>query len=735
MAELSEKISSLAARCLASWLPFSETFWWDDPARPDLGCFGTGYNNWGVQTNQKYLGALAVLAADSSLPLPRDFPRERAFDRALRALRYSLASHLTGDHRCSDGTSWGHHWISPLGVERMMHGVDMLMPMLPPADRDAVNRLIADEADYQLGVETVAGLWGDAHRNKPESNIWNGAVCARAALYNPAHLHASSWLEKAHDFFINGISVPADARDASPAAGRTVADRHVGANFFSSYALDHHAYLNVGYMVICLSNVAMLHYAYRLRGQDPPGTLYHHARDLWNFVRRLVFRDGRLIRIGGDTRIRYCYCQDYLAPVLLFAADCFKDEFAAALLLAAVELVRLEQSSNPDGGFLSGRLAHVRDDSLYYYTRLESDRAVVLSMLLAWLKHVDISDSPLDSFEASVAGGWEDLRHGAAFHRSPGRVVSWSWRSAEPPQGLCLPPSDGSMAEWMQNLAGDISAAGASGKRTVLSQSVLSFQGGFLAFGQVLDSGGIDIPEGWHADSAARHHIVFAALPDGRTAVRLERAVLDPRRVFLRRWAGVKLEIPNDIFNGGSRCCRAAGGEFVLPSHRGERQVVTLDSTWVNVDDSIGLVGLYGADTWSILRRGCPVGGYAYGNILTDAFCWGLDLEPRDLAGPAVLFDNACVVLSSVDASLTARLASQSFAERVACDSVDCRAVRVLGADGRSYLLVACFGASTSTPFAAFPEGPWVDIVSGAPAATPPALEPAQAMLFASGET
>ena len=46
---------------LARWAAFAENCWYPIPDRPDLGCFGTGYNSWGVQTNQKYLAALAVL--------------------------------------------------------------------------------------------------------------------------------------------------------------------------------------------------------------------------------------------------------------------------------------------------------------------------------------------------------------------------------------------------------------------------------------------------------------------------------------------------------------------------------------------------------------------------------------------------------------------------------------------------------------------------------------------------
>lgn len=94
------------------------------PGRPHLGCYGTGYNNWGVQTNQKYLSALAVLSelGEQVDSIPASL-RTQARERALAALRFSLRSHRSGDLRCTDGTQWGHTWISALGIERIwLHG-------------------------------------------------------------------------------------------------------------------------------------------------------------------------------------------------------------------------------------------------------------------------------------------------------------------------------------------------------------------------------------------------------------------------------------------------------------------------------------------------------------------------------------------------------------------------------------------------------------------------------------
>ncbi|MDH7569278.1 MAG: hypothetical protein QHJ73_06800, partial [Armatimonadota bacterium] len=590
-------------RVLERWPRFAERWWWTDPRRPDLGCFGTGYNSWGVQTNQKFIGAYAILAAAPGLDEQAvGCSREALLDRAVRALRYSLATHHSGDHRCSDGTSWGHTWISALGIERMMHGVEAIWEHLTEADRDGVRRLVASEADAQLKVTVKATPWASQGGNMPESNIWNGAILARACLLNPGDRRAADWMEKAHAFLMNGISVPNDAADERLVAGRRVRDWHIGANFFPHYALDHHGYLNVGYMVICLSNIAMLHFSCVLGGVPAPESLYHHAEDLWRVVKRFVFADGRLMRIGGDSRQRYCYCQDYLLPALLFAADYLKDPHAPQLEAGALQLIRQEQDENPDGGFLSTRLASLRSLSPYYYTRLESDKAVVLSMNAYWRRMREVRTAPpAQSLEGAVAGSWEEPEHGAMLHRSPRRAASWSWRAREAPQGLCLPPQSGHLAEWCENLGGRVRLLGAEGARVVERHAQRSFPGGFLTTGTMVDSPRAVLPEGWVATEKARHHLAAAALPDDRTMLVLEYCQIEPR-TYLAEVKGLKLNVPNDLFNGYLRTYRSAVGDLCIRGDAPER-VIDL-GRWVCVEDAVGVVGLYGADALSLYQAG-----------------------------------------------------------------------------------------------------------------------------------
>jgi hypothetical protein len=488
-----------ALRLLTGWADAAEAYWNDMDADGTLGCYGTGYQHWGVQSLFNYAGAMATLAAQESTAR-----KSRWQARSLAALRYALSTHVTGTRDGADGKRWGNSWISMLGIERAMHGLKYLMDDLSPADQEATRRMLVSEADWLLHPSrgkssgVCAGLWANEGHNNPESNIWAGCLLWRVASLFPAAANAAAWREQAHRFLINGISVEADAKDMSRVADAPVAAWHTGANFFPNYALDHHGYLNVGYMVICVSNAAMLHLDLKHAAARPPESLYHHQADLWRVLRRFIFGDGRLARIGGDSRVRYAYCQEYLLPSLLFAADYLRDPHALAL--AEGQLTLMEADAAGGGGlFYAQRLARMRQDNPHYYTRLESDRACVLAMLLNYLPLVDAPPQPENTFETSVAGIWVEPAHAAAMHRSPSRLASFSWRAHGLAEALCLPPEDGSLAEWSLNLSPVVRCLGDDGSgrhRRLLAQDIQSFDGGFVTCGSIMEGVDVAIDEG-----------------------------------------------------------------------------------------------------------------------------------------------------------------------------------------------------------------------------------------------
>ncbi len=688
-----------ATALLARWAPAVERFWHPGTDDGDLGCYGPGYIHWGVQSNWNYAAALATLAQQSGVADCAHWE-----GRALAALRFALRTHITGDRRGNDGRSWGHSWISMLGIERGMHGVAVLDPLLTDDDCSALRRVLISEAnwllqDAQRGDHTgvFAGLWNTEGNNVPESNIWWGALLWRAAQRYPDAPEAEAWQARAHAYFINGISVPQDAYDETPIAGKTVAQWHAGANFFPNFALDHHGYLNVGYMAICMSNAALLHFDMQRAGLPTPDSLLHHQADLWKVLRRMVFGNGRLARIGGDSRVRYAYCQEYLLPALLFAADVLGDGHALTLAEQQLKGIAEELDASSDDTFYGARMGHMCDANPHYFTRLESDRACALSMLINYLPLVTVPAAPERSFEAEVAGSWTEIEHGAALHRASARLASFAWRARGLTQALCLPPSDVraiSSAEWDRNLAPVVRFLGDadddSGRhRRLLRTSLQTFPGGFATGGAVMEGVDVRIDEGAHCTDQAVTHLAFAALPDGRTCVGLQWVVAAEDRVgYLVSLKGLHLNVANDLFNAFCRTIYTADTTRTLLSPPSQAEVIVLESRWLNVDGVLGLALLYGAECFAIDRAANRRGG-RYGSLWVDEVCSSVELGPRPTHPGEILVDVGFAVLSGVTVAATAAFEGGGLS----FDVPRVRGAWVVGSDGARYAVVANFGA------------------------------------------
>ena len=686
---------------LTHWADAAEAHWCPvDDGR--LGVYGTGYNTWGVQTNQKYMAAMALLASTG---------HERAAERALAALRYSLATHVSGSRVRMDGSRWGHTWISSLGVERMMFGVYLLEPFMTDDDRRAMDRVLASEADWLLRhYDVAANLWNAMGNNRPESNLWNGCVLWRAAEHCADHPHAEMWREKARCFLVNAVSVPADI-GTEP--------RNVGAaNFFPNYALDHHGYMNVGYMVICASNAAMLHFDMKARAYARPAELDHHEAELWETIRRMLFADGRLARLGGDSRVRYAYCQDYLLPAILYAGDHLGDGHAGQLAAGVVELMAREYDHNADGTFFGRRLADsVAGRSPLYYTRLESDRACVLAMALRYNELMDdatrVASSEMD-YETSVAGGWSEPLYGAVMHRCPTRLASFVWPAGDIQQnvamGLCTPPDDGHLVEWVRNLTGAVAFVNTpySGAvshlvpAAVVRRWIGTFDGGFATVGELIEGTKVEQAEGWRGQDLARHRLAYVALPDGHTVVGLQRCVAGSSRVYLDEVQGMHLNVANDLFNGFERTLATEAGETVVCTPAPADEWINLHSRWVNVDDKLGAIGLYGAETMSLRRTAGRCAG-RYESLHVEQLAWGGRLGTHDVPSGGVIFDVGWLVVSALDVAATAELAAANRNTTVDGLAANLRGVRVRARDGADYLVIANFG-DTAEP-ATIPEG------------------------------
>ncbi|NOY08117.1 MAG: hypothetical protein GXP33_04665 [Spirochaetes bacterium] len=686
--------------CLEPWAKASEKYCYTCQDRPDLECYGPGYGGWGVQTNQKAFAAYAVLAADPSFDeSAAGIPRQAVLERALKTLRFSLQSHMEGTYHCTDGTSWGHTWISALGIERMMHGIEAVREHLTDADYELLQRVLISESNWLMdNYDIVAGT---VENNRPESNLWNGAILHRTAFMYPGSPRADEYREKGTRFLLNSISVASDALSNVMVEGKPLSEWYIGDNFFASYACNHHGYLNVGYMVICLSNAAMLHFMYRKKNLKAPEPLYHHITELWQLIKRCTFSDGRLLRIGGDTRVRYCYCQDYVIPMWIMMAEHFGDTDCPAFESGWLTQVKREITVNGDGSFLSQRCRELASASPLYYTRLEADRAVTLSMGAYWRRIFDIPSIAGDkeTIKTCLPGSWSDDYHGACLHRSNKRITSWVWIAAEGPQGLCLPPDGSDLAEWRQNLAGQVRGEGKINFQDVRSHYEIQFKGGFLTSGSMFIRSEKMIAEGQDNEIIALQKVVFAALPDETTVMVMQQAVSTDRRVYLTSVKGLLFQVPNDLFNGNNRVYYSAGGSRQLQGFGSHEELWNPDSSWINVEDRLGIIGVYGEKSLSLFRPGRRQIGLkddkkeAGGMLYADEICYPFRRTLHSVDANTVLFDIGFIIRTERTHKETADYVSAEKCIQLNTSSCpDVRAMLAAGADGRSYLLMANLG-------------------------------------------
>lgn len=649
-------------KTLTPWLAKAAADVFTCPDHPEFGYYGDGTNSWGVQTNQKALAAFAIAATDPLFDEKKaGVSKDVLLNKALSCLRYSLATHRSGEYHLTNGPEerWGHTWISVLGIERMAFALKALKPYYTADDRKALRRMFLSEADFLL--EEYPVLAGLVENNRPESNMWNGAFLLRCALEYPDSPHADLYAEKGRQFILNSISTPSEENEPW----------FIGANFFDSFATNHHGYMNVGYMVITLSQLAYLHFTYKLYGKTAPEYLYKNAKQLWDFVRMCIFPDGRLLRIGGDSRIRYCYCQDYLNIVLCFAADKF-GENTSLLEERWQRTVQLEQEENGDGTYLSTRLELFRERAPLYFARLEADRAMSAAqgafLHRSW-PSLEAAEKP---FETKADFQWHDSYHGACFTRNQNNFASFVWLAAQRPQGLCLPLKDSSMAEWDRNLVSCFDGDGLYNEQIILEHHEAMIPGGFVTTGRTLSRTWEMLDESKREEKNVELTLAFAALPDGATTVTLQyaRAV---RHCHLQHVRGLHLCIPNDLFNGSERTYIQDGQKAVC------------------VDHSLGVVSVYG-DPLEICRGDHRTVGlknvYTYdrGMLKVDEICTTVVRSPKWYENQECILDFGVVLCSGADPAATSALISKCRRQKASSDGV--RAVSVQGRNGNEYVIV-----------------------------------------------
>lgn len=618
----------------------------DDPSLKFYGTGDTGH--WAVQSNQQVLSAIAVLSDTPDIEkYGSPYSAAELRELALSMLRYSLRTHMTGDLDAIDGKRWGRHWISVLGIERGVMGLNILYPYMTDDDRARLKAFDLFEADYRYtDYPVVAAIDAATGHNKPESNIWNAGFLFRAAANYPDAPNAAGYIEKGTKMMLAGLSFPADAESNELFLGKPLKEWYTGPNFTENWSLDHHHYMNVGYSFVCLSNIACLYYNFKVRGQEVPPCLLHNVEKLWNVVKKFTFPDGRMIRVGGDSRSRYTYCQNFAQQAYILAADLFGDEDAIRYEKGFIEIMKHEQSANTDGTFYGKRLSQLKDESYYFYRRLEADPFFALGCGAYWRRKFSFKNvaSDLPSPIAEKTYTWKDEFHSTAFIRT-GNTVRSITRAAHPtpvptrqfysnvdshgwvPNAICAPLGRSDMAEWANNLISFIGLRiNDFHDAPKFSTTENSFR--WTSSGDVWEGG--PTGEGEFTMAVAKRTLTIEALPDGKTMLFADKLVMTREYTLIHGFRTVHYLVPNDVYNNYSRLWQGDGFSCRTTTEPGKISLVNSGKRVLNVDESVSVFAILGGDLNIYSEAKQNIMLYtSLTSIYADEICMDYELKPK----------------------------------------------------------------------------------------------------------
>ena len=277
-----------------------------------------------------------------------------------KSYRFIMKCHLSQNSSATDNTKWGHHWGSPIVIERMANFVDILKPYMPNEDLRLWHNMLIDEANYHLETSVQTNRFSSEGETHAERNYWRGSTLFRVAQEISNHKNVPLWLEKSSEFCVNALSVPDDAYCNVVVDGKPVNGRFIGANAHPEFVFEHHGAISIDYSIHTESFFTMIMISVLRNNWQPSDALSHHMGDVWNFVRQCILPSGNIAFIGGLQRPRYAITQSYLLPCLLFWHHYGCDSGAKKLAEQVLTIISHLRDESKDGSFYSTRAVALR---------------------------------------------------------------------------------------------------------------------------------------------------------------------------------------------------------------------------------------------------------------------------------------------------------------------------------------------------------------------------------------
>ncbi len=297
--------------------------------------------------------------------LPQGVTWQKIEQMAMQSLIFAYSTHKANQLKvCAGGRYWGSTskndavWESSLWAMSVAYSAYFQWDKLSDKQKAYIYALLKAECNYELERNIPTGYNGDT---KAEENGWEADVLAVTLALFPDDPLAPQWFARLREFAVNSYSHASDAHNRTvidPEYDRTtIADLYRGQNLYDDYTLQNHNLFHTSYQNVVMQELGEAQLALQLIQQGLHGkqkwktrALMHHNQEVQDSVLNwLALADGELAMPNGNDWSLFLY--DQITSYTTQA--CFQRD-ANALMLEnlAYKYIKARQQTTPDGSWL-----------------------------------------------------------------------------------------------------------------------------------------------------------------------------------------------------------------------------------------------------------------------------------------------------------------------------------------------------------------------------------------------
>jgi hypothetical protein len=552
----------------------SEGFWTNSTFDPGAGHWGTGRSdlmNEGIRAIGEMVFTCGTLLKYSDALSETE--RRDYLNKSTAALRFAVATHVTGTQRCPDGKPWGNSWQSAMWTGTFGFGAWFIWDNLDASLQKDIERVIGAEADRFLAIKPPGKRWYDS---KAEENGWNLICLSLAANMFPRNPHAAAWNEKTIEYAMNTLSTPSDLEDKTLVDGRPVKEWVVAENLHTDFTLENHGFFHPSYVACSsyfLTQTAM-HFTYARR--PVPQAATHHLMETWGMLQNVILPSGACaFPQGMDWELHGIQIINLFASLGTYQ----RDPLAAGFEKTCLQYIRAWQTMcDGDLAVPGSRLGFTRhaicaEQAAYGYLAHKLFGPPVKGMSARKQTSHLTGVRRFDSTEFIL-------------HRTENKLFSFSWKNRI--MGMLAPIGDGNEGNphftvpILNGFTGSIELNPVGNTKTkVIEYTTKETPTGFETTGTLLTNG-----------ERLKQTIKVCSI--GERAVVYQDQVTALSSVSVTRELGVPIGIENDSITGGKRVTYHQDGKMVFDWSK-PAPPATVPGPWVNVDGRLGAVVVEGS--------------------------------------------------------------------------------------------------------------------------------------------